>query len=80
MHQNVPPQEKDDRIKCSVCNQEYKDACPTKSADCPFADNKDEVLMDKNVVLGVPDDFSIDDEFMEEDEDDLLLDPLEEYE
>ena len=81
MNHSVNPQAKDHSIKCSVCNQEYEDACPTKSSECPFAENTDEVLMDKDVVLDVPDDLALDDEFMdEEEEDDLLLDPLEEYE
>ena len=80
MNQSVAPQEKDDGIKCSLCNHEYDGACPTKSSDCPFADNTDDDTIGKDGVLDVSDDFAIDDEFMDEEEDDLLLDPLEEYE
>ena len=80
MNQSVAPREKNDGIKCSLCNQEYNGVCSTKSPDCPFADNTDDDLMDKDDLLDVSDDFSIEDEFMDEEEDDLLLDPLEEYE
>ena len=80
MNQSEAPQEKKDGIKCALCNQEYNGACPTKSSSCPFADSKYDDSMDKDHVFDVPDDFAIDDEFMDEEEDDLLLDPLEDFE